>query len=1399
MAQSYAAVDDPNIGTLDLSAQCKDRGAVDFSSELVVQLSPDGTDPLDPSTSTVSAESAQAQCSSSTAICVVPPNLRLVMSSSLNVPALIVRGELYWRDTDQGSAEQWLCGGYIAVEDGGKFIMNLQDPTKRAWVYIKDNGATHPIGRKRFFGSAVPHPFPSGLAATPIVEISGREMVRTWSLLSAPLLEGENTIQLFHSPLRMGWKIGDRIGISSMASASGGSGQTFSIVDANDDGMVVLDGSSNQDYSVESHPPTKAGVVNPNDPFAPALLSAEVANLSRNVIITGDDFRHVPCDPGLPEAVLGEQTSTQGCRCSSFRSKCTLGLHTAQMGGGTMSIRNARVEKCGQRGVEGKYCLHFHKLGPCPDCVFANNAIEFGHQRGIIVHGTHLSSVEANVLWDVRGAGIYIEDGNEMFNTIQYNVLVCPWPFRDGLMNGCTVPGTSNSQADTANNQSGIYTETAANDLIGNRVANAFNGMFLQANGQGRGAVYGKVCTNHLEYGRWEGNTFHGHLRFGTYTLGGSEPRQTDQSVSNNGYNSDREVSCAAIDSSGRDRGAPVSILNNVDYGNVFVGHYTAGDIQHRGHKSISNNNLMYWKETKNFADGCASHITDAYYERGTMALPDQSTFIIQDTTFGEGTILEANHHCNVGTTGFLCMPQYIFDNVRWTNTGNGMWTWLQRGGTGGGGIFSLSPPDALAVMEATPQNQAMMEDLLFPPGFVSVASSHYTYLLASPGGICVAAASLGPIFASRYDNGILCRVPLRAFRIYTRNLEAATAPSLLIEAWFDSNGISSQSINQPTASQTVEFHSTGNSSGGMKQGFSVPVIPIIDGAVVSYRLSLSTGGSIPQDWIVAFSDPVMGNRYGAEYVSITVQGRDCGIDGVVSSQHDRRFLTGLVVDEIAWGNHGACIGPDQPPDMEAISCSAQNSGKIGAISLTECPELCTNDCNEGSYCHCGKATCECKAGFAGESCSVDLCAAARCGDHGTCASLYLGGSLPVTSSKQACVCDEGWFGPLCDRPDPCVESGRSCNGNGRCVSLGLDTMCECNDGYSGENCETSCDGICRGDFPYGCAWWDMEGVVKYKCGPSGGCQYLPEGEEGPSSWCTFKDISGVADACTCFDDSECLIPEKCEPDGSCPTPTSVANGTPCNSKPMGICQDSACVEPLTSNPTSMPTSVSPTLAPTIIPTSPPMSPTVSPSAGPTQAPSGRPTNTPTASPPSPCDCQSCTSSVQDALACDGGGCYSCQSRIDWLQSSAGGSLSELAACSTVGSEFPSECGGCNPESCDSTAPPTTGPSFRPTSAPTMSPTVSPSAGPTQAPSGRPTNTPTASPPSPCDCQSCTSSVQDALACDGGGCYSCQSRIDWLQSSAGGSLSELAACSTVGSEFPSECGGCNPESCDSTA
>jgi len=102
-----------------------------------------------------------------------------------------------------------------------------------------------------------------------------------------------------------------------------------------------------------------------------------------------------------------------------------------------------------------------------------------------------------------------------MLNSISYNVYICNFPFEDPVLHGCTVPGTSNRIADTSDNQAGIFSRAATNDLVGNRSVNGFNGMLLSASGHGRGSNSDKVCEADSKIGRIEGNTFHSNGRFG--------------------------------------------------------------------------------------------------------------------------------------------------------------------------------------------------------------------------------------------------------------------------------------------------------------------------------------------------------------------------------------------------------------------------------------------------------------------------------------------------------------------------------------------------------------------------------------------------------------------------------------------------------------------------------------------------------------------------------------------------------------------------------------------------------------------------------------------------------------------------------------------------------------------
>lgn len=489
-------------------------------------------------------------------------------------------------------------------------------------------------------------------------------MERTWSILAAPVAVGDAAITLLHDPIAMGWMIGDRILLAPTVPLSQGTAQWFFIGHMSSTGnkVFLLNGAANQTFKAQIVNTAAAGV---------AILSAEVINLSRNLIITGDDFRHQACDP-----TLSGPYSTVGCNCNADigRTTCTFGLHTIMSGQGVMRMQYTRVEKCGQRGVRGKYCMHLHYMAQCPECLFKGNAIEFGQQRGIIVHETHLSTVEDNVLSDVRGAGIFLEDGNELYNTVKYNVVICPWPLDSPTKFGCTVPGTDNSQADTDVNQAGLWSLNARNDMIGNRMSNSFNGMFYDCGDvrQGSGAAQGHVDTFYTPMARLQGNTFHGHGRFGTYILN-YMPKHCYPNISHDGWLTNSS-GCVPFTASGGDNGVSVLVSGSVDYENSFVGGYDVGDVQYSQHSAFSNNNNIYWKETKNFADGCSAHISDGYYADGNMALPDMAAFIIEDTVFTGGMSFEANHHCNVGVTGFLCMPTYVLSNVTWQAISSFQW-----------------------------------------------------------------------------------------------------------------------------------------------------------------------------------------------------------------------------------------------------------------------------------------------------------------------------------------------------------------------------------------------------------------------------------------------------------------------------------------------------------------------------------------------------------------------------------------------------------------------------------------------------------------------------------------------------------------------------------------------------
>ncbi|CAF1388475.1 unnamed protein product [Adineta ricciae] len=1048
-------------------------------------------------------------------ICTIPTGFTVTMNSNLSLAALVIHGSLVWNDMSQSSSDQWLCAGYIAV-DGGQFNMNLT--TKQGYIYMKNNGLKHSTIQTRAFGA-----FNAGK-----IHVSGRPLARTWSLLSEKAVYGMTYIRLLHKPEDMGWRIGDRIVIAPTTDGSKGDAEEYTIGGFQTGNTIkLMDRDGTATGIISSFFQSKTLYTGEN---MSALMQAEVINLARNIIITGDDFQHVNCVNDVANGKPPDHIQADHCSCwdSIRRTQCTVGLHTAALGSGSvLSLQHTRIEKCGQRGILGKYCVHLHLLKSCPECKIIGNAFEYGQQRGTAIHGTHLATVENNVYNDIRGATIYVEDGNEMYNRILYNVGICPWA-KPGEKKGCAVPGTDNGQADTTLNQAGIWGLGFTNYVIGNRFANNYNGMLYQEQGfpNGRGHVDGLECPSFQHLGRLEGNTFHGCGRFGTYVLASVFPKKTDRSIEKNGLPT--LATCKEWTATGEDNGLPATFMHNIDYDNVFVGQYNAGDLQYRFHTSVHNQNLIYWKETKNFQDGCSAHIADSFYEAGNLALPGgHGAFILENMIFNNRVHFESSHHCNVGVTGILCMPTYVFVNMKWTGTFSDDFSML-KWGPNNGAMFTLGPDD----------EKNLSGNKLFPAGFCSIVNPYWTYLLAlDNGAACLNSNGVANLlgqdpakFAKKYDGGaIFCKKPVRRLEIFSFNQNAGNNRDMRLELWQHGDLISSV---------TLKYFQIGD----RKQGYSATVIP---GLGHKYRLSMADGGNVSPDWIIEFSDPIFGNRWKRDEIDLTVVGRSCHYP--VHSQHDRRYIwSGDNYLQVK--GRGACTSF---PDMAPVNCRSQPK----LSNVEECPDKCPNGCTNG-YCDCATGECLCNPGFSGVNCMIDTCAAAKC-VNGNCAARYLGGDLQVTNKP--CVCMEGWYGDRCDTtsappPPPELEptclngcnyytdsdiSGgnlavvqtsnakaccAACHANPACNSWVLATICFLKSGtqrnhrpgiISGIKCSAvtdsstaapvtppsitnSCDGRCKGQYPYGCNASFQTGY----CNAGGGCSYSAM---AGAAWCCFK------------------------------------------------------------------------------------------------------------------------------------------------------------------------------------------------------------------------------------------------------------------------------------------------------
>ncbi len=252
------------------------------------------------------------------------------------------------------------------------------------------------------------------------LELHGASPDVVWTKLDQHAEQGSISLDLTEA---VDWQIGDEIVIAPTdyyGAANGDSiTQKVSLIESTNFQLTIDEGlnafrwgllqyATNSGISLSSTDLVTPPVADTEITTTPLVLDerAEVGNLSRNIVIQApDDF--LWADQGF-------------------------GVYTMIMIGGTAHVDGLEIRRAGQRGRLGRYPFHWHMLSysgtdtldDATGQYLRNSTINSSENRGIVIHGTNGVTVQNNIVYDVRGHGIFTEDAAERRNTIDGNLVL---------------------------------------------------------------------------------------------------------------------------------------------------------------------------------------------------------------------------------------------------------------------------------------------------------------------------------------------------------------------------------------------------------------------------------------------------------------------------------------------------------------------------------------------------------------------------------------------------------------------------------------------------------------------------------------------------------------------------------------------------------------------------------------------------------------------------------------------------------------------------------------------------------------------------------------------------------------------------------------------------------------
>ncbi|XP_060067607.1 fibrocystin-L-like [Ylistrum balloti] len=253
------------------------------------------------------------------------------------------------------------------------------------------------------------------------LDLHGLHRDITWTKLAHTAEAGDKHLNLQHE---VTWQKGDLIVISTTGGVNSQTEtEVVTIESVSSDNKTITLGSE----LANSHLGRSELVAGRRLDF-----SAEVGLLTRNVVVRGQSDPQwkeniKPCPDGLDPGNLAVQTCNRGRSGGEMGSDqfgAQVIIHTTDP---KKQVTRSRIEyvefyHVGQAFRLGRHPINFYKTGDMSKSYVRGCGIHDTFNRAINIRDTHNLLIERNVIYNVNGVAIFLEDGTETGNVFQYNL-----------------------------------------------------------------------------------------------------------------------------------------------------------------------------------------------------------------------------------------------------------------------------------------------------------------------------------------------------------------------------------------------------------------------------------------------------------------------------------------------------------------------------------------------------------------------------------------------------------------------------------------------------------------------------------------------------------------------------------------------------------------------------------------------------------------------------------------------------------------------------------------------------------------------------------------------------------------------------------------------------------------